>query len=118
MTTRRCCKPADYDEFRTHQVRYSQVSLIDGRIEFEDGGEESAGSHNDAIAQAEMMAGRFDVCMKPRGRHGTWMGSEVIEGDGERASVWISRGPAEEEYDRQWAAEIERHNAEVARSLA
>lgn len=94
------CKPADFDEDLTHQVRYTQRSYRDSKVEWEDSDSELSCSHNDALHQAEIMAGRFSTCLKPRGKRGTWMGSDITYGDGEKVTVWVSRGPGEEEYDR------------------
>lgn len=103
---RSCCKPDELDEDRTHSVRYYQEFLQDGQVVTEDHGTgEIACTHNDAIALAETVAWRFGVGMKPRGRNGTWMGSEILEGDGERAHVWIDRGPGDIEYDEARARE-------------
>lgn len=98
----RCCKPSELDEDRTHSVHYHQTALRDGKVVWEDSGTaEIACTHNDAISLAELVAKRFagNPVMKPRGQNGTWMGSEIIEGDGQKVEVWICRGPAEEDYD-------------------
>jgi hypothetical protein len=57
-------------------------------------------THNDAVSLAELYAPSLGVVMKPRGQNGTWMGSEVLEGEGMKAEVWVDRGPAEEDYDK------------------
>jgi hypothetical protein len=114
VSRRPCCAPDEHDEFRSHHVRYVQTQLRNGREVWEDTGSEYAGTHSDALAAAEAMAGRFDCGMKPRGRNGTWMGSEVIDGDGQRAQVWLDRTVEDEEYDVARTAEIEAHNAACA----
>jgi hypothetical protein len=97
--SRLCCKPSERDDDRTHSVRYSQEYYEDGEVKWSDGGAEVACSHNDAVDMAAAMVARFDNSMKPRGSNGTWIGSEIAEGDGERVTVWVSRGQGEEEYD-------------------
>ena len=105
------CKPREYGEDRTHTVRYRQAFYEEGRVVSEDGGTlDISCTHNDAVAIADMMAGytRWHTGLKPRGRQGTWRGSDVFEGDGVTEDIFIYRGPAEEDYDSNRAKEAVR----------
>lgn len=102
---RLCCEPSEYDEDRTHSVNYWQAAY-DGEPgaspQWEDHGTAVvACSHNDAVAEAELVADRFaaELPMRPRGRNGSWAGSDIYEGQGSKVEVWVSRGPSEEDYD-------------------
>lgn len=103
-----CCPPSQKDEDRTHTVRYRQRFYEEGQLVNEDGGTLSIEcTHNDAVITAGLYAqsDRWNSALKPRGKNGTWMGSDN-SGDGDRIveEIYIWRGAGEIEYDENRAS--------------